>query len=217
MIIVIGGIKGGTGKTTIATNLAVINASYGKKTLLIDTDDHQRTLINWSEQRNALQGFILDSPSTIFLSGSNIHNKINQLAKDYDDIIIDVGGRESVSQRSALTVADRFVIPFQPSSFDLWTARCMKNMVDDLSKINNKLETFYVLNRAVVRDKDIIDSMAILSELKILKAIPTFIFNRKAYRSAASVGLGVIEYRPLNLNAFAEMTIVYKHIYNIYN
>lgn len=41
MIITVGGIKGGSGKTTVATNLAVIRANDGRDVLLIDADDQE--------------------------------------------------------------------------------------------------------------------------------------------------------------------------------
>ncbi|UWW97574.1 MAG: AAA family ATPase (plasmid) [Candidatus Cardinium sp.] len=41
MIYVIGGIKGGSGKSTISTNLAVLMAKKFKDILLIDADDQQ--------------------------------------------------------------------------------------------------------------------------------------------------------------------------------
>ncbi len=41
MIVVVGGIRGGSGKTTVVTNLAVIRAKKGSDVLLIDTDDQE--------------------------------------------------------------------------------------------------------------------------------------------------------------------------------
>ena len=41
MIVVVGGIKGGSGKTTVATNLAVLRASGGHDVLLVDADDQE--------------------------------------------------------------------------------------------------------------------------------------------------------------------------------
>jgi len=214
MIIVIGGIKGGTGKTTIATNLAVINAATARKTLLIDTDD-QQTSLGWSEQRSALQDFAETKLVTIFLSGSNIHKQIIQLAKDFDDIIIDVGGRESVSQRSALTIADVFVLPFQPSSFDLWTISVLMLMLEELIMINPKLKKLYVINRALTNNKDNQEAFELLGETGLLDAVPIFLGNRISYRSAASKGLGVVEHKPRDPKAIIEMTTLHTHIFNI--
>ncbi len=214
MIIVIGGRKGGTGKTTIATNLAVINARDGKKTLLIDTDD-QQTSLGWSEQRSALQNSAETNLVTIFLSGSNIHKQIIQLAKDYDDIIIDVGGRESVSQRSALTIASLFLLPFQPSSFDLWTAGVLESMIEELRMINPDLKALYVINRAIVNNKDNPAAIEILGESGLFEAVPVFIYNRIAYRTAASKGLGVVELTPLDDKAAKEMIALHWCIFNI--
>lgn len=41
MILTVGGIKGGSGKTTIATHLAILSAAHGKDVLLIDADDQE--------------------------------------------------------------------------------------------------------------------------------------------------------------------------------
>lgn len=55
MIVVCGGIKGGSGKTTLATNLAVIRAAAGHDVLLVDADD-QETASDFTIQRNAQTG-----------------------------------------------------------------------------------------------------------------------------------------------------------------
>jgi chromosome partitioning protein len=41
MIYTIGGIKGGCGKTTIATNLTILMAAEGRDVLLVDADDQE--------------------------------------------------------------------------------------------------------------------------------------------------------------------------------
>ena len=52
MILVVGGIKGGSGKTTLATNLAVLRSLYGYKVLLVDADE-QKSVSDWMEQRES--------------------------------------------------------------------------------------------------------------------------------------------------------------------
>src|SRR5215213_6591127 len=60
MIVVVGGIKGGSGKTTVATNLAVIRAAEGRDMILIDADD-QETASDFTILRNERQP---DAPAT---------------------------------------------------------------------------------------------------------------------------------------------------------
>src|SRR5215203_2034107 len=112
MIICCGGIKGGAGKTTVATNLACIAAGEGSKVLLIDADD-QKTASDFTAARNQ------DHPGApsytcMRLTGKNVRTELQKIAKDYDHIIIDTGGRDTASQRAALTIADILLVPFSP-------------------------------------------------------------------------------------------------------
>jgi chromosome partitioning protein len=88
VIIVVGGIKGGCGKTTIATNLAALRASQNKKVLFVDADE-QESAYNWVLQREVVNAPV--SWTTIKLTGKTIHSQLKLMGPDYDDIIIDVG------------------------------------------------------------------------------------------------------------------------------
>jgi chromosome partitioning protein len=50
MIVIAGGIKGGGGKTTVATNLAIIWATQGRDVLLVDADDQETRHVNVAEE-----------------------------------------------------------------------------------------------------------------------------------------------------------------------
>lgn len=96
MILVVGGIKGGSGKTTIATNLATMRAIEGKKVVLVDADE-QRSASDWADQRTQL-GITVPQYLTVSLCGKGLYAQVEKLRPDYDDIIIDVGGRDTTSQ-----------------------------------------------------------------------------------------------------------------------
>jgi len=121
MIVVVGGIKGGSGKTTVATNLAVIRAAEGRDVILIDADD-QETASDFTILRNERQ---VEAPSytSIKLTGAAVRTETLRLREKYEDIIIDTGGRDTTSQRAALTVADMLLVPFVPRSFDVGPSR----------------------------------------------------------------------------------------------
>jgi len=93
MIILIGGEKGGTGKTTIATNLAAMRALAGRDVLLIDTDP-QGSANYWAQSRDELE--ITPRVSCVQKFGKGLPAEVKDLAKRYQDIIIDAGGRDSV-------------------------------------------------------------------------------------------------------------------------
>ena len=99
----IAGVKGGTGKTTIATNLAVMRAADGKKLLLVDADEQNSTVV-WANQRDVLG--IETMWTTVSFGGKALRSQVLRMKDDYDDIIIDVGGRETTSLRAALSIAD---------------------------------------------------------------------------------------------------------------
>lgn len=210
MILVVGGIKGGSGKTTLATNLTVIRSNQGKSVLLIDTDE-QRSASDWAEQRSALN--IPMNWTNIQLNGKSIHEEISKLSKNYDDIIIDAGGRESFSQRSSLSVADKFLVPFRPKSLDVWTLGKVNDLITEVSTFNRKIKCYAVINQADSIGSDNKDAHEALSECPDLKCLSLFIGYRKAFSSAAAKGLSVSELKPVDKKAIQEMTSLYEMIY----
>ena len=119
MIILIGGEKGGTGKTTLATNMAAMRALAGRDVLLIDTDP-QGSANYWAQNRDEEE--ISPRVACVQKFGKGLPAEVKDLAVRYQDIIIDAGGRDSVELRSAMVIADQAYIPIQPSQFDIWDA-----------------------------------------------------------------------------------------------
>lgn len=210
MILVVGGIKGGSGKTTLATNLTVMRASSGKKVLLVDADE-QHSASDWASQREALG--LKTTWSTIQLSGKSLYAQINRMKADYDDVIIDVGGRDTTSQRSALLISDVFLAPFKPRSFDIWTIGEVKTMISELKATNPNLTCLAVINQADPRGVDNEGAIEILNEWPDLKCLNCSIGHRKAFSNAASEGLGVMELKSIDKKAFQEITKLYVCIY----
>lgn len=210
MIIVVGGLKGGGGKTTLATNLAVIRSMEGSKVLLVDADE-QRSASDWAQQREAMG--VETNWSTIQLSGKAINAQLLRIGADYDDVIIDVGGRDTTSQRSALTVADIFIIPFKPRSLDIWTIGPVKTMINELKAINPQLMCFAVVNQADSRGSDNDDAIEVLKECSEFTCLPFSIGHRKAFGNAAADGLGVVELKNQDKKANQEIRELYEYLF----
>lgn len=213
MIIVVGGIKGGSGKTTVATNLAVMRSGDGRDVLLIDADD-QETSTDFTILRNE----VLENGAgytNIKLTGASVRTETLRLKDKYQDIVIDTGGRDTASQRAALTVADLLLVPFVPRSFDVWTIEKVSNLVSEMKAANPELTAYMFINRADPRGQDNEDTAEVLKETEDLTFIDTPLGSRKAFSNAAASGLGVVELKPLDLKANEEIMKLYEYVFDI--
>ena len=115
MILTVGNTKGGVGKTT-AINLAVLRAVAGREVLLVDGDEQGSASLFAQLRSDQVSG---NAYTTVGLYGAAVRTQVRQLAPKYEDIIIDVGGRDTGSLHAALTVSNVLLVPIQPRTFDV--------------------------------------------------------------------------------------------------
>lgn len=212
MIVVVGGIKGGSGKTTVATNLAVMR-SKTKDVLLIDADDQESATdftILRNEQQPTGAGY-----TSIRLSGAAVRTETKRLVGKYDEITIDTGGRDTASQRAALTVADILLVPFVPRSFDVWTLEKVSELVGEMRTVNPDLKAYAFINRADPAGRDNEEAASMIRETVELEFIDCPLGSRKAFSNAAAKGLAVVEQKPTDAKAVSEINALYRHLYDI--
>jgi len=148
MILTVGNIKDGVGKTVLAVNIAAMLAQRGRDVLLIDGDE-QASAAMFAEVRaeaGAKAAF-----TTIQLQGAAIRQQARQLRGKYGEIVIDVGGRDTGSLCAALTVADAVLIPFQPRSVDLWAGAQIAALVEEAREVNEGLKAYALIAMEPVR------------------------------------------------------------------
>lgn len=213
MIVLIGGEKGGPGKTTIATNLSAIRTQRASDLLLMDTDK-QPTASYWCSLREDHQ--IEPRVASIQKFDKAVRSETLELKTKYEDIIIDAGGRDSPELRSALLVAEKAVFPLRPSQFDLWTLGRMNTLVETAQEFNENLKAYVVINQASPNPavKEVDEAKELIQEFSVLKLMKTTICERIAYRRAAIRGMAVTEYKPEDSKAVEEMINLYEEIFN---
>ena len=212
MIILIGGEKGGTGKTTLATNLAVWRAQSGHDVLLVDTDA-QGSASYWSAARDEAQ----HAPRIPCVQkfGKGVTTAVQDLAKRFEDLIIDAGGRDSVELRASLVVCNKVFVPNQASQFDIWTLATMNDVIEKAEALNPRLSSRVIINRAspnplVTESEQAREILADFPQLGLAKSV---IRDRIAYRKAARDGLAVNELTPPDPKAVTEMTTLYQEVF----
>jgi chromosome partitioning protein len=211
MIVLVGGIKGGTGKTTVATNLAVMRANAGYDCLLVDADD-QETATDFSAQRNERRegkaGY-----TAVKLTGLAVRSEGKRLASKYESTIIDTGGRDTTSLRAAIAIADVMLVPFAPRSFDLWSLEKTVTLVEEMRAANPGLRAYSFLNRADVKGADNREAENLLRENETLLFLPAILCARKAFSNASAFGLSVTELKPPDEKAVTEITTLYDQVF----
>lgn len=211
-IILIGGEKGGTGKTTIATSLAAARAVSGRDVVLVDTDP-QGSAAYWAATRD--QDEQVMRVACVRLHGRAIGRQIQDIAERYEDVIVDAGGRDSVELRAAMTVARKLVAPIQASQFDTWTLDALSDLVEQAQSINNELAACVCINRASPNPRvgEAAEARDLLDEYGNLDLMATTLRDRIAYRRAARAGIGVTELTE-DPKAAAEIHALYEEIYD---
>lgn len=193
--ILIGGEKGGTGKSTIATNLAIMASIMGKDVLILDTDK-QATSSKFVSNRNELG--IKPTPTCVQIRGKYLHKEIEDLSKRYEIIIIDAGGQDSVELRAAMASASvqKVYTPIQPSHFDLETVSTMDDLVSMAKSFNEKLSAFLIFNKAPTHSgvNLLKEAMDYCSECENINICDSIIRHRVPFVYAASKYNSVVEF-----------------------
>lgn len=212
-ITVFGGEKGGTGKTTLATNIAAMLAGNNRDVLLIDTD-RQGTASLWATVREDEE--VKQRVSCVQKFGKGLPAQVRDLAERYDEIVIDAGGRDSLELRYAIGVADKVYIPVQPFQFDIWTVRQMDTLVEMAKGLNEGLEAHLILNRVstnpVVSEDSDTKEFIYQENFQSLTLLNSMIRDRISFRKAARDGLSVVEFGQ-DRKAIREIQDLYEEIY----
>jgi len=204
MIISILNQKGGTGKTTLAVNLARGYTKLGISTILIDSDI-QGSAQRWHERSN---GQLIDMTC---LPMNTLDKDVQKYVSVYSRIIIDGIPRISPLTICAIKCADLILIPVQPSPYDVWaTEDLVRNVKDKIAMSDGKTKAAFIISRKITGTnlgRDIQEELKKL-ELPIFTSTTS---QRVAYATSVEKGLSVLDGEYYGTEACKEITqIIYE-------
>lgn len=191
-IIVVGGTKGGPGKSTIAQQIAVCLKLKKKKKVHLTDIDIQRTTSGWCEDRR--QNDELELIPFAYVQDDIVkHLKALQGRTDY--VVVDAGGFDSEIQRQAMLLADFIIIPLRPKRRDLKSLRDIDPIIDNVRNVNEKVKIRAVINQCpplptqaprILAAKDIVETFGI-------EPAPINLYTRNVYDDAEEGGCSIFE------------------------
>lgn len=195
MIILVGGQKGGSGKSCIAQNLAAFLAVEKVATVLLVDCDTQGTTADWIKLRNNnLNALPIDC---VQLNGK-IRNQLLGYNSQYQYVIVDCGAQDLLALRSTLSTADVALLPMRPKRRDLKTLIHLDELVNSCKMVNQQLQASIVFTQCPSQPNQqsrVIDAKqtAHLYDIPISDAI---LHERHIYDDSEESGLSVLESEP---------------------
>lgn len=191
------GEKGGPGKSTFVSNLAVYLSEMGRRVVVLDFDPN-RSLTAWFKLRKK-QPLAKYTIPVMNVSDQLPEDIIDQLDPDkFDDILMDIPGSDDETLREAAIVSDVCVMPTRPGGFDYITINQIIRALEKAHKLKNRRgrqDSFLFLNHARPNS-----NIAFMTKEKLRKRVENLIVLDEElgilddFSGAAQTGLGVIEY-----------------------
>ena len=175
--------KGGSGKTTLAVNLAVGFARDGHRVAVLDTDP-QGSLGRWfMTRRDAGRDDIAFSTASAW----GVSYECDKLGREYDYVIVDTPPKVDADLRPALRESDLVIVPVSASQLDVWATESVLDLAT-----REDCNVLVVVNRGKKGTRVLNDVTSSVAALKSPIA-KTVIGQRVAFAEALGQGLSALE------------------------
>lgn len=211
MIIGLGGDKGGTGKTTLVTNLATGYLAKGITVGLIACDNNQ-SLMKWHKRRLAA-GQLSNIPFTE--SYKNIKRDVERMASLVDVVLVDTAGYDNEELRNLALVSDLIIVPIRPSSqSEVDSLEKITKIINTAKKNNPRLRAHILFNRCkpTYHKERIAIKEALESDKNWIQPFKTFITLNQAFENGLNEGRSIYEIRTRTSQPAAQIDLLIQEI-----
>ncbi|CQR42208.1 Cobyrinic acid ac-diamide synthase [Thiomonas sp. CB3] len=132
--------KGGTGKSTVATNLASALHLRGQRVVLVDADQ-QGTTRDW---RSASPDGI-DLPPVVALDRPEMLQSLSSIQADL--VIIDTPAKAEKMTAAVVRIAQTALVVIQPSGADIWASAAAVKLIQQKIDVGGQIDAGFLVNR----------------------------------------------------------------------
>lgn len=194
-IILVGGSKGGPGKSTIAQQIAGHLLIKEKKNVHLLDIDVQRTTYQWCQDREAMASGEKLAKLSYHYRADGVLDYLRGIQDQHDYIVVDAGGFDSESQREAMLVSTHLLLPIRPKRRDLRSLVALDRVIEKAQILNENLKVRVVMNQCpslpnqfarIQGAKDVCETFG-------MTALDTNIYARNVYDDAEEAGRTIFE------------------------
>jgi chromosome partitioning protein len=179
--------KGGTGKSTIAVNVARALQLRGLDVAIIDCDA-QGTAQSWKASRDDSE----ELPAVFGIGkASALESDVRRLSDSFEVAIIDGGAHLDKIHAAIIKTSDLALVPVQPSPTDIWPTEQLVQLIQRRQEVTSEPEAAFVISRRKVGSRlgDSVQEVLSRFELPVWEGTA----DRVAYAEAMGKGRSVVE------------------------
>lgn len=199
--------KGGSGKTTLATNFSRALQKQNYNVLLVDSDP-QGSARDWNEVN---QGELIP---VVGLDRESLAKDIVAISQGYDWVVIDGAPQIARLSAAAVKASDIVIVPVQPSPYDIWACADLIEIIKSRQEISSDLIAAFLINRAIKNTKLESEIKVALKDFQV-PLLDSYTTQRVAYPTTASEGNTVFE--STDKKAIEEIENITKEILKVLN